>query len=114
MKIYTKEEIFACLVTCDKLIRENAYKAKKWKNYGDCAYESYEDVYLEKANEWREYQTVIRSVLIVQYTLKEIIQYTKQCTAKPKPATQKAVREMVAQIQKNECRVVNECVVKSE
>lgn len=31
MKIYTKEEIFACLVTCDKFIRENSYKAKNGK-----------------------------------------------------------------------------------
>lgn len=111
MKIYTKEEIFACLVTCDKLIRENSYKAKKWKNYGDCCYESYEDVYLEQADKWREYQTVIRSLLTAQYTLKEIIQYTKQyekrCTLRTtKPATQKAVKEMVTQIQKNECKVV--------
>ena len=104
MKIYTKEEIFACLATCDKLIRENSYKAKKWKNYGDCCYESYEDVYLEQADKWRRYQAVLRSLLSSQYTLKEIIRYTKQCTAKP--ATQKAVKEMVVQIQKNECKLL--------
>ena len=96
MKIYTKEEIFACLVTCDKLIRENSYKAKKWKNYGD--------VYLEQADKWRRYQAVLRSLLTAQYTLKEIIQYTKQCTTK---STQKAVKEMVVQIQKNECKLLN-------
>lgn len=104
MKIYTKEEIFACLVTCDKLIRENSYKAKKWKNYGDCCYESYEDVYLEQADKWRRYQAVLRGLLTAQYSLKEIIRYTKQCTTKP--ATQKLVKEMVVQIQKNECKLL--------
>ena len=102
MKIYTKEEIFACLVTCDKFIRENSYKAKKWKNYGDCCYESYEDVYLEQADKWRRYQ----AVLSAQYTLKEIIRYTKHCTQCTTPATHKEVKEMVVQIQKNECKLL--------
>ena len=106
MKIYTKEEIFACLVTCDKFIRENSYKARKWKNYGDCCYESYEDVYLEQADKWRRYQAVLRSLLSAQYTLKEIIRYTKHCTQCTTPATQKEVKELVVQIQKNECKLL--------
>lgn len=113
MRTYTEEYIFTCLVTCDKVISKNLYNAKKWKNTCSTYYnpfESAEDTYTAIADTWKKYRTIIRSLLSERYTLREIIQHTKRydnsCKQGTlKPATQKAVKVLVTEIQQQGCSV---------
>ena len=97
--IYTEEQIFQCLACCETIIDNNLYRAKKWRSShihaGTPAEISAGEVYQHKANEWMEYRKKIRSLLSRRYTLQEIIRYSKGCKKK---ATQKAVKELIAEI----------------
>ena len=92
-KRLTDSLIISCLATCESVISKNAYLEKKWSNY--CGYSDYYATRME----WSKYREKLRSLLLPKYHMKQIIQMTKGCTNK---ATQKAVKEVIDLIEKND------------
>lgn len=92
-KAYTDEDIIKCLVTCEKVIRKNAYLEKKWKNYQLLADHSAAEQYKIIRIEWMGYREKLHALLLNDFSMKEIIQKTKACTDK---ATQKMVKEIIS------------------
>lgn len=92
-KLFTEEEIIKCLATCKSVISKNAYLEKKWEN---CYYHFFDvsssELYKEKRLEWMEYRKKLRSLLLNEYSMKEIIKMTKACKDK---CTQKMVMSVV-------------------
>lgn len=98
-KRLTESLIISCLATCESVISRNAYLEKKWSNYSYCPSQAAGDGYRAKRLEWMGYREKLRSLLLPVYHMKKIIQMTKGCTDK---ATQKAVKEVVNLIDKND------------
>lgn len=98
-KRLTESLIISCLATCESIISRNAYLEKKWSNYSYCHSQTAGDDYKEKRLKWMKYREKLRSLLFPVYPMKQIIQMTKGCTNK---ATQKAVKEVVDLIEKND------------
>ena len=90
---YMDEDIIKCLVTCEKVISKNAYLEKKWKNYQLLADYSATEQYKDVRIEWMGYREKLRSLLLDNVSMKEIIQRTRACTDK---ATQKMVKEIIS------------------
>lgn len=92
-KLFTEEEIIKCLATCESVISKNAYLEKKW---GNCYYHFFDvsssELYKEKRLEWMEYRKKLRSLLLNEYSMKEIIKMTKACKDK---YTQKMVMSVI-------------------
>lgn len=91
--LYMDEDIIKCLVTCEKVISKNAYLEKKWKNYQLLADYSAAEQYKDVRIEWMGYREKLRSLLLDNVSMKEIIQRTRACTDK---ATQKMVKEIIS------------------
>lgn len=94
-KRLTDSLIISCLATCESVISKNAYLEKKWSNCG----KSYYGCYYAERMEWSGYREKLRALLKAIYPMKQIIQMTKSCTNK---ATQKAVKEVIELIDKND------------
>ena len=92
-KSYTDEDIIKCLVTCEKIISKNAYLEKKWRNYQLLADYSVAEQYKEIRIEWMRYREKLRTLLLNEYSMKEIIQKTKACKDK---STQKMVKKIIS------------------
>ena len=90
---YMDEDIIKCLVTCEKVISKNAYLEKKWKNYQLLADYSAAEQYKDVRIEWMGYREKLRSLLLDNVSMKEIIQRTRAFTDK---ATQKMVKEIIS------------------
>lgn len=90
----TESALIICLVTCESVISKNAYLEAKWKNnyrYGQTAGDEYKLIRLK----WMAYREKLRSVLLRQYSMKQIIQMTKSCKNKATRKEVKAVIEMI-------------------
>ena len=98
-RVLTDSLIISCLATCESVISKNAYLEKKWSNCG----KSYYECYYGKRIEWSGYREKLRTLLKHMYSMKQIIQMTKSCTDK---ATQKAVKDVVDLIEKNDYTLV--------
>ena len=98
-KRLTESLIISCLATCESVISKNAYLEKKWHNCG----KSYYGCYFGERMEWMKYREKLRSLLLPEYHMKQIIQMTKECTNK---ATQKAVKEVIDLIDKKDYGLV--------
>lgn len=93
--VYTEEYVFSCLACCEAIIDKNLYLTKVWKNTLTEGGE-----FEAKAEKWMAYRTTIRQLLSGRYSTKEIIRRSKGCQKK---STQKAVKELVAQINAGDC-----------
>ena len=102
-KRLTESLIISCLATCESIISKNAYLEKKWSNYFYCPGQTTGDSYKLIRLEWMEYREKLRSLLLPEYHMKQIIQMTKECTNK---ATQKAVKEVIDLIDKKDYGLV--------
>ena len=94
-KRLTESLIISCLATCESIISKNAYLEKKWSNYFYCYGQTAGDNYRAKRLEWMGYREKLRSLLLPEYHMKQIIQMTKSCTDK---ATLKTVKEVISLI----------------
>ena len=102
-KRLTESLILSCLATCESVISRNVYLEKKWSNYSYCPGQTAGDGYKAKRLEWMKYREKLRSLLLPEYHMKQIIQMTKECTNK---ATQKAVKEVIDLIDKKDYGLV--------
>lgn len=76
--LISEELIYACLMTCEKVISKNAYLEKKWsKWYEDFTGSADASTYKINRLEWMGYREKLRSLLLEKYSMKEIIQNTK-------------------------------------
>ena len=94
-KRLTESLIISCLATCESVISRNAYLEKKWSNYSYCYGQTAGDSYKLIRLEWMKYREKLRSLLLPEYHMKQIIQMTKSCTDK---ATLKTVKEVISLI----------------
>lgn len=94
-KRLTDSMIISCLATCESVISKNAYLEKKWSNYSYCYGQTAGDSYKLIRLEWMEYREKLRSLLLLVYLMKQIIQMTKGCKDK---ASQKEVKEVIRMI----------------
>lgn len=92
----TESVLISCLVTCESVISKNAYLEKKWSNNYRCYNQTAGDEYKITRLEWMAYREKLRSVLLRQYSMKQIIQMTKSCKNK---ATQKEVKAVIEMIE---------------
>lgn len=97
-KKLTDSLLISCLAACEPVISRNAYLEKKWchdgKDYGG---------YYATRLEWMGYREKLRSLLLLVYSMKLIIQMTKSCKDK---ATQKEVIEVIGLIENNDYELV--------
>ena len=76
--LISEELIYACLMTCEKVISKNAYLEKKWgKWYEDLTGSADANTYKINRLEWMEYRKKLQSLLLDKHSMKEIIQNTK-------------------------------------
>ncbi len=102
-KRLTESLILSCLATCESVISKNAYLEKKWSNYSYCPGQTAGDSYKLIRLEWSKYRERLRSLLLPEYHMKQIIQMTKSCTDK---ATQKTVKEVIELLNKKDYMLV--------
>ena len=77
-RLISEELIYACLMTCEKVITKNAYLEKKWgKWYEGLTGSADANTYKINRLEWMEYRKKLQSLLLTKYSIKEIIQNTK-------------------------------------
>ena len=80
--IISKELIYACLMTCEQIISQNAYLEKKWdKWYEDVTGSVDANTYKVDRLTWMEYRKKLQSLLLAKYSMREIIQNTKSTKA---------------------------------
>ena len=76
--LISEELIYACLMTCEKVISKNAYLEKKWsKWYEDLTGSADASNYRADRLEWMGYREKLRSLLLDKHSMREIIQNTK-------------------------------------
>ena len=76
--LISEELIYACLMTCEKVISKNAYLEKKWsKWYEDFTGSADASNYRAGRLEWMGYREKLRSLLLDKHSMREIIQNTK-------------------------------------
>lgn len=77
-RLINEELIYACLMTCEKVISKNAYLEKKWGKWYEGLTGSADDSnYRAERLTWMEYRKKLQSLLLTKYSMKEIIQNTK-------------------------------------
>ena len=102
-KLITKELIYACLMTCEEVIRKNAYLEKKWgKWYEDVTGTSEGNTYKINRLEWMEYRKKLQSLLLDKYSIKEIIQNIKSTKVYTDTAPKTLVKSVIELIDSKE------------
>ena len=85
----TEAMLMSCLVTCENIIRANAYLEKQWKDYSDFSN------YTEERLMWSDYRAKIRKALQRKYEMKKIISMTKTYKEIATMALVKAIVELI-------------------
>lgn len=76
--LISEELIYACLMTCEKVISKNAYLEKKWgKWYEGLTGSTDANTYKINRLEWMEHRKKLQSLLLTKHSMREIIQNTK-------------------------------------
>ena len=76
--LISEELIYACLMTCEKVISKNAYLEKKWsKWYEDLTGSADANTYKINRLEWKGYRKKLQSLQLTKHSMREIIQNTK-------------------------------------
>ena len=85
----TEDLLLSCIITCNGVIRENAYLEKQWEAYSD--FSDYTGVRLK----WSDYRNKIQEALQRKYEMKKIIALIKTHKATAPKTTVKAVVELI-------------------
>lgn len=97
--LISEELIYACLMTCEKVISKNAYLEKKWgKWYEDLTGSADASNYRSDRLEWMEYRKKLRSLLLDKHSMREIIQNTKSKKVYTDKVSQKMVKLVIGLI----------------
>lgn len=106
-RLISEELIYACLMTCEKVISKNAYLEKKWgKWYEGLTGSADANTYKINRLEWMEYRKKLQSLLLDKYSMKEIIQNTKSTKVYTDTAPKTLVKSVIELIDSKEYELV--------
>lgn len=106
-RLISEELIYACLMTCEKVISKNAYLEKKWGKWYEGLTGSADDSnYRAERLTWMEYRKKLQSLLLTKYSIKEIIQNTKSTKVYTDTAPKTLVKLVIELIDSKEYELV--------
>ena len=106
-RLISEELIYACLMTCEKVISKNAYLEKKWGKWYEGLTGSADDSnYRAERLTWMEYRKKLQSLLLTKYSIKEIIQNTKSTKVYTDTAPKTLVKSVIELIDSKEFELV--------
>ena len=106
-RLISEELIYACLMTCEKVISKNAYLEKKWgKWYEGLTGSADASNYTADRLTWMEYRKKLQSLLLTKYSIKEIIQNTKSTKVYTDTAPKTLVKLVIELIDSKEYELV--------
>lgn len=110
-RLISEELIYACLMTCEKVISKNAYLEKKWGKWYEGLTELVaglvdDNTYKINRLEWMEYRKQLQSLLLNKYSIKEIIQNTKSTKVYTDTAPKTLVKSVIELIDSKEYELV--------
>lgn len=110
-RLISEELIYACLMTCEKVISKNAYLEKKWGKWYEDLTELVaglvdDNTYKINRLEWMEYRKQLQSLLLDKYSIKEIIQNTKSTKVYTDTAPKTLVKSVIELIDSKEYELV--------
>ena len=106
-RLISEELIYACLMTCEKVISMNAYLEKKWGKWYEGLTGSADDSnYRAERLTWMEYRKKLQSLLLTKYSIKEIIQNTKSTKVYTDTAPKTLVKSVIELIDSKEYELV--------
>lgn len=105
--LISEELIYACLMTCEKVISKNAYLEKKWgKWYEGLTGSADASNYTADRLTWMEYRKKLQSLLLTKYSIKEIIQNTKSTKVYTDTAPKTLVKSVIELIDSKEYELI--------
>lgn len=106
-RLINEELIYACLMTCEKVISKNAYLEKKWGKWYEGLTGSADDSnYRAERLTWMEYRKKLQSLLLTKYSIKEIIQNTKSTKVYTDTAPKTLVKSVIELIDSKEYELI--------
>lgn len=106
-RLLSEELIYACLMTCEKVISKNAYLEKKWgKWYEGLTGSADASNYRAERLTWIEHRKKLQSLLLTKYSIKEIIQNTKSTKVYTDTAPKTLVKAVIELIDSKEYELV--------
>lgn len=106
-RLISEKLIYACLMTCEKVISKNAYLEKKWGKWYEGLTGSADDSnYRAERLTWMEYRKKLQSLLLTKYSIKEIIQNTKSTKVYTDTAPKTLVKSVIELIDSKEYELV--------
>lgn len=105
--LISEELIYACLMTCEKVISKNAYLEKKWgKWYEGLTGSADASNYTADRLTWMEYRNKLQSLLLTKYSMREIIQNTKSTKVYTDTAPKTLVKSVIELIDSKEYELI--------
>ena len=109
--LISEELIYACLMTCEKVISKNAYLEKKWSKWYEDLTELVaglvdDNTYKINRLESMEYRKQLQSLLMDKYSIKEIIQNTKSTKVYTDTVPKTLVKSVIELIDSKEYELV--------
>ena len=105
--LISEELIYACLMTCEKVISKNAYLEKKWgKWYEGLTGSADASNYTADRLTWMEYRKKLQSMLLTKYSMREIIQNTKSTKVYTDTAPKTLVKSVIELIDSKEYELI--------
>ena len=106
-RLISEELIYACLMTCEKVISKNAYLEKKWGKWYEGLTGSADDSnYRAERLTWMEYRKKLQSLLLTKHSMREIIQNTKSTKVYTDTAPKTLVKSVIELIDSKEYELV--------
>lgn len=106
-RLISEELIYACLMTCEKVISKNAYLEKKWgKWYEGLTGSADASNYTADRLIWMEYRKKLQSLLLTKYSMREIIQNTKSTKVYTDTAPKTLVKSVIELIDSKEYELI--------
>ena len=106
-RLISEELIYACLMTCEKVISKNAYLEKKWGKWYEGLTGSADDSnYRAERLTWMEYRKKLQFLLLTKYSIKEIIQNTKSTKVYTDTAPKTLVKSVIELIDSKEYELI--------
>ena len=106
-RLISEELIYACLMTCEKVISKNAYLEKKWGKWYEGLTGSADDSnYRAERLTWMEYRKKLQFLLLTKYSIKEIIQNTKSTKVYTDTGPKTLVKSVIELIDSKEYELI--------
>ena len=106
-RLISEELIYACLMTCEKVISKNAYLEKKCGKWYEGLTGSADDSnYRAERLTWMEYRKKLQFLLLTKYSIKEIIQNTKSTKVYTDTAPKTLVKSVIELIDSKEYELI--------